>query len=68
MIARRPTRPIDRMRRVHVAATLLSGLAIPALIFGPDRLAIALLVLTVFAQLWSLEQLRAAIRNPEILK
>ena len=53
------------LRTVHAVAGILTGLALAAMIYGPLRLAVAILAAVILLQIWSLEMLRAAIRRQE---
>lgn len=50
---------MSSFRFVQVANVLLGGFALAMLIHGPIRVAVAMLVLNIFIQAWSVEMLRS---------
>lgn len=52
---------MSRIVRIHVALTILSGLAVALLIYGADRLALAILCLVTLGQITVAETYRVTI-------
>lgn len=60
MSAPRPPaqRPTEALKIAHVAAIIITGVAIAAVLFGRTEWALALIIAVLFVQLFSLEALR----------